>query len=219
MNPGVLYVLTGQTLPLKVELELELSPGASILACEGSHVLSILLESYDTSVAFTVVAESGRKEAWAVQLTGVALVDESSQAEPGVWQQLEPSGPVELVFQTAGPEVVSVVTDPAQSRVNAELRDNGTPFPWNARLSVPLSPYVLLMGGTQEEDFQLSGWEQQDTLYLTDRISRVARSWIFSWNKWLNPENHALAFGVVDYESALHEMTWFTCSETRWRSN
>lgn len=202
-----LYALTGQTLPLKVELELELSPGASILAVEGSHVLSILLESYDTSVAFTVVAESGRKEAWAVQLTGVALVDESSQAEPGVWQRLEPSGPVELVFQTTGPEVVSVVTDPAQSRVNAELRDNGTPFPWNARLSVPLSPYVLLMGGTQEGDFQLSGWEQQDTLYLTDRISRVARSWIFSWNKWLNPENHALAFGVVDYESALHEMT------------
>ncbi|NLA15483.1 MAG: hypothetical protein GX877_02965 [Bacteroidales bacterium] len=208
-----IYALSGQVLPLQAELYLELSPGAILdsmgetaLENVGEGFLSLSLESYNTSVPFTVIAESGKKETWSVQLAEVLPIHESSQADPGVWERLQPNGPMALIFRTEGPKVVDLETDYTHSRGVATVKDAGIPFPWEASLSFDLAPYVLVIGENKAQDFTVVSWEQEETFYLTDMISRVARPWIFSWKKWLNTANDVLSFLVVEYESELHEM-------------
>jgi len=59
-NHVVIYALTGQTLPINISLQMELSPGAHL--DDQQAVQSFTINAYDTAIPFTVTAESGKKK-------------------------------------------------------------------------------------------------------------------------------------------------------------
>ncbi|HBG53633.1 MAG TPA: hypothetical protein DDW70_05430, partial [Rikenellaceae bacterium] len=74
-----IFALKGAFLPLTVGLEFDLSPGAKLESSSGSGNFTI--DSYDTAIPFTIVAESGKKELWHIRLIGVVLVESVSQTD------------------------------------------------------------------------------------------------------------------------------------------
>lgn len=203
----VLYALEGQSFPFEANLELHLSPGARIGTLEEkSEQLSIVFTSYNEPVPFTVVAESGRKEGWSLLVAQVALVDDPSEVAPGVWDRLQPQEPVEFSFEPSGPTAMEWVKEPARSLFTAFVKDNHTAFPWKGNVSYARAPYVLVLSRGEENTFQINTWEQQDTLYLADKITKTARPWVLSWERWLNPANHVESFQILNYTSQTGEM-------------
>ena len=203
----ILYALEGQSFPFETHLEFHLSPGAWIDGLEErSEPLSFVFTSYDEPVFFTVVAESGRKEGWSLLVTKVALVSGPSEAAPGVWDRLQPQEPVEFLFEPAGPTAMEWVKEPARSLLTAFVKENNAAFPWKGTVSYARAPYVMVLSRGEENSFQINKWEQQDTLYLADKIIKAARPWVFSWQRWLNPANHVESFKILNYTSQTGEM-------------
>ncbi|MFY9115817.1 MAG: PCMD domain-containing protein [Bacteroidales bacterium] len=203
----ILYVLEGQEFPLHATFGLSLSPGASVEGLEeASGYYTVAFPSCDTPVPFTVLAESGRKETWSLLAARVVLATDPAQTEPGVWGRLQPQEPIALLLDTTGPQIMEWVKEPARSLFTAFLKDYGTPFPWEAKLSYSQGPYVIVLDRKESNNFQITKWGQQDTLYLADKLTRTARSWIFSWEKWLNTAHNVTSFQILEYTSQRQEI-------------
>ena len=199
-----IYALTGETLPLTVSLALELSPGARIETTKNEH--TFVLDAYDTKVPLTLVAESGKKETWYLSLTGVTVLDDASQTDADTWERMTPLSPFGISFRQDALQTVHILPDQAESRFTVLVKDFATPFPWNARFLYGIQPYILQIGLTPEEEFSVSRWEDNKVFYLADVLSLQARAWNVCWEKWLNPANEVVSFGILEYTSARNEM-------------
>lgn len=203
-NQVVIYALAGQTLPLNVLLQMELSPGAQL--DDQQPVLTFTINAYDTTIPFTVTAESGKKETWSVILTGTTPVEDLSQTQPDVWERMAPAGPYDVTFQNEGPVIESIRTDASAGKLIVCVREQGTAFPWNVALDYGLQPYILPIHIAPGGVFPVTGWEDTRTFYLVDMLSLKARAWNLIWERWLNPENNVLSFAVLEYNSAQNLM-------------
>ncbi|MFA5444075.1 MAG: PCMD domain-containing protein [Bacteroidales bacterium] len=203
-NQVVIYALKGQTLPLNVSMQMELSPGAHL--DDQQPVQTFAINTYDTAIPFTVTAESGKKETWSVILTGITPVEDLSQTQPEVWERMAPAGPYDVSFQNEGPVIESIRADASAGKIIVCVREQGTAFPWNVSLNYGLQPYILPIHIAPGDIFPVAGWEDTRTFYLMDMLSLQARAWDLIWERWLNPDNKVLSFAVLEYNSAQNLM-------------
>ena len=203
-NRVVIFALKGQTLPLNVSLQMELSPGARL--DDGQAIQDFSINAYDTAIPFTVTAESGKKETWSVILTGITPVEDISQTQPDIWERMAPSGPYTVSFQNEGPLMESIQAETSAGTLVVCIRENGTAFPWNVSLEYGLQPYIIPVHIAPGNVFTVSGWEDKKTFYLLDMLSLQAREWDLVWERWLNPENKVISFEVLAYNSAQNQM-------------
>lgn len=194
-----IFALKGAFLPLTVGLEFDLSPGAKLESSSGSGNFTI--DSYDTAIPFTIVAESGKKELWHIRLIGVVLVESVSQTDRDTWERMAPAGALEIAFKPVEVECVGITTDLQASLYKASVRDNGNPFPWKALVSFEMNPYILSIHHDAGEEFTIQNWEDKRTFYLVDILSRQARAWELVWQQWLNPANLVESFVIGEYTS------------------
>lgn len=203
----LVYGLEGQPFPMEATFELKLSPGAGIEGLpETSGYFSCVFSSYNTPVPFTVLAESGRKETWSLMAAQVTLAEDPSATAPGVWERLQPQGPVDVVFDKDGPTLMEWVKEPGMSLLTLFVKENHTAFPWNAKVSFMRAPYVLTLGRDEENRIQIKQWGQQDTLYLADKLTKVARAWVVAWEKWLHTAHNVESFRILKYTSQMGDM-------------
>jgi len=194
-----IYALKGAPLPLTIGLELDLSPGAA-LEKPGKNG-NFTIDAYDTSIPFTVVAESGKKELWHIRLIGVVLAEDASQTDREPWERMAPGGALEIAFKPGEVECVGITADLQTSRYKVSVRDNGIPFPWKALVGFKMNPYVVPIHHDTLEEFTIQNWEDKRTFYLVDILSRQARAWELVWQQWLNPANLLESFVIGEYSS------------------